>query len=79
MIRAADLMMSPLAGPGLRPAPGLRDNTSNETLNPSSWFDGDGLSAATRIGVELAPASRGLSITQHAERVLSHLLGDAAD
>ncbi|WP_284619288.1 hypothetical protein [Aquabacterium humicola] len=78
MIRAADLMMSPLAGTGLRPAPTLRD-TSNETLNPSSWFDGDGLSAATRIGVELAPASRGLSITQHAERVLSHLLGDAAD
>ncbi|NRF67240.1 hypothetical protein HLB44_09620 [Aquincola sp. S2] len=75
MIRAADLM--PLASTGLRPAPALRD--SAETLNPSSWFDGDGLSAATRIGVELGAASRGLSVAQHAERVLAHLCGDPAD
>jgi hypothetical protein len=79
MIRAADLMSSSLAAAGvhgLRPSSPLQGH-SVEALNPASWFDGDGLSAAatgTRIGVELSPASRGLSVAQHAERVLAHLL-----
>lgn len=76
MIRASDLM--PLAGAALRPAPAVRDGNA-AVLNPSSWFDGDGLSAATRIGVDLGFAGRGLSVAQHAERVLAALCGDAAE
>lgn len=75
MIRASDLM--PLAGAGLRPTAAPRE--SSATMNPSSWFDGDALSADTRIGVELGFAGRGLSVAQHAERVLGHLCGDLAD
>ena len=72
MIRAADLM--PLAGAALRPAAAARDAAA--ALNTSSWFDGDALSADTRIGVELGFAGRGLSVAQHAERVLAQLCGD---
>ena len=75
MIRAADLM--PLAGAALRPAPA--PSGSAAALNPSSWFDGDGLSADTRIGVGLGTAGRGLSVAQHAERVLAQLCADPPD
>jgi len=75
MIRASDLM--PLAGAGLRPIAAPRE--SGAALNPSSWFDGEGLTADTRIGVALGAAGRGLSVAQHAERVLSHLCGDPPD
>ncbi len=71
MIRAADLV--PLGGAALRPAPAPRDAAA---LNPSSWFDGDGFSADTRIGVDLGFAGRGLSVAQHAGRVLAQLCGD---
>ena len=76
MIRATDLM--PLATAGLRPAPAAREAASGP-LNPSSWFDGDAMAADTRIGIELGFAGRGLSVAQHAERVLSHLCADPAD
>jgi hypothetical protein len=76
MIRACDLM--PQATAGLRPAPAPREPAGG-TLNPSSWFDGDAMAAATRIGIELGFAGRGLSVAQHAERVLSHLCADPAD
>lgn len=75
MIRAADLM--PLAGAALRPA--TTASGSAAALNPSSWFDGDGLSAGTRIGVGLGTAGRGLSVAQHAERVLAQLCSDPPD
>ena len=75
MIRASDLI--PLAGAGLRPTAAPREGSG--ALNPSSWFDGDALSADTRIGVELGFAGRGLSVAQHAERVLGHLCGDPPD
>ena len=76
MIRASDLM--PLAGAALRPAPAAREGHA-AALNPSSWFDGDGLSADTRIGVDLGFAGRGLSVAQHAERVLAQLCGEAPE
>jgi hypothetical protein len=75
MIRASDLM--PLAGAGLRPVAAPREGGG--ALNPSWWFDGDALSADTRIGVALGAAGRGLSVAQHAERVLGHLCGDPPD
>ena len=75
MIRAADLM--PLAGAALRPAPGPSANAA--ALNPSSWFDGEGFSADTLIGVGLGTAGRGLGVAQHAERVLAHLCADPPD
>jgi hypothetical protein len=75
MIRASDLM--PLAGASLRPSAAPREG--NGALNPASWFDGDALSADTCIGVALGAAGRGLSVAQHAERVLGHLCGDAPD
>ena len=76
MIRASDLM--PLATSGLRPTPAARD-AAGGTLSPSSWFDGDAMGAGTRIGIELGFAGRGLSVAQHAERVLAHLCADPAD
>jgi hypothetical protein len=76
MIRASDL--TPLAAAGLRPAPAARE-TAAGTLSPSSWFDGDAMGTGTRIGIELGFASRGLSVAQHAERVLAHLCADPAD
>jgi hypothetical protein len=75
MIRASDLM--PLAGASLRPAAAPREG--NGALTPASWFEGDALSADTCIGVALGAAGRGLSVAQHAERVLGHLCGDAPD
>ena len=76
MIRASDLM--PLATAALRPAPAARE-AADGTLNPSSWFDGGAMATNTRIGIELGFASRGLSVAQHAERVLAHLCADPAD
>jgi hypothetical protein len=75
MIRASDLM--PLAAAGLRSATAPRE--AGAALNPAPWFDGDALSADTRIGVALGAAGRGLSVAQHAERVLSHLCCDPPD
>jgi hypothetical protein len=75
MIRASDLM--PLATAGLRPA--AAREAADGTLNPSSWFDGGAMAADTRIGIELGFASRGLSVAQHAERVLAHLCADPSD
>jgi hypothetical protein len=43
---------------------------------PASWFDADAVTGDTRISADLDPASRGLSVAQHAARVLQHLCGD---
>lgn len=42
----------------------------------SSWFDGDAPDLETRIAGDLSLASRGLSVEQHAARVLMHLVGE---
>ncbi len=47
--------------------------------SPSSWFDPTAVSADTRISADLSPASRGLSVEQHAAQVLSHLCGEPED
>jgi hypothetical protein len=74
MIRASDF--TPLAALAIAPLSPLQDGRGAQTLNPSSWFDGDGFSADARIGVELDRACRGLSVAQHAERVLAQLFGE---
>lgn len=71
MIRAADLY--PIdSGPTTPPA------ASPAGAAPSSWFD-EVPGPALCIGADLGPASRGLSVAQHAERVLGHLCGEPAD
>jgi hypothetical protein len=49
---------------------------STNTLSPSSWFDDAAACGELHIGVDLGAASRGLSVDQHAARVLMHLCGD---
>ncbi len=66
MIRVADLLPSGL-GALAPPAPLPSDSSC------ASWFD-DGALSASRIGADAGPASRGLSVAQHADRVLGHLL-----
>ncbi len=44
--------------------------------SPASWFDAGAVSADTRISADLHPASRGLSVEQHAAQVLAHLCGE---
>ncbi len=66
MIRVADLLppgLDALAPPAPLPADAA----------VSSWFD-DGALSAPRIGADPGPASRGLGVAQHADRVLGHLL-----
>jgi hypothetical protein len=63
-----------IARAGMLPvAPAARG--ANAT-SPSSWFDASAVSADTRISADLSPASRGLSVDQHAAQVLSHLMGE---
>jgi len=76
MIRASDLMPLAPAGPRPEPAP---SEAAGGTLNPCAWFDGESVAAGTRIGVALDAAGRGLSVAQHAERVLGHLCAGAPD
>ena len=73
MIRVSDLVQQSSALRSLSP---LQPLGGAQALNPSSWFDGDGLSAGARIGVELSSSCRGLSVAQHAERVLTPLCGE---
>jgi hypothetical protein len=66
------------------PAQGLWPRTSvstprTEARDAANWF-GEGLQAApARIGGDFNPASRGLSVGQHAALVLMHLCGAADD
>ena len=77
MIRASDL--APWAPAGPRAAPAAREAAAGGTPNPASWFDGDAACADTRIGIALGFAGRGLSVAQHAERVLAQLCADPPD
>lgn len=71
MIRAADLY--PIdAGATAPPA------ESPAGAAPTSWFD-EGPAPTLCIAADLSASSRGLSVAQHAERVLCHLLGEPED
>lgn len=72
-----NLNLPPLAGPSgpspLSPAP---RSAGAGVTSPASWFDPDTVNGDTRISADLDPASRGLSVAQHAARVLQHLCGE---
>jgi hypothetical protein len=70
MLRVADLIPAAVAHRSIAPmAP-----KASEPTAVTSWFDGD--AADVRIGADLGLDSRGLSVEQHAARVLVHLCGD---
>ena len=70
MIRVSDLAN---VAAWARPA---SSSTRTDLQDPSTWFDGDAAGADVRITSDASPASRGLSVEQHAGRVLMHLCGE---
>ena len=48
-----------------------------DSHDASSWFDGDTPVSDTSISGDLHPAARGLSVEQHAGRILMLLRGEA--
>lgn len=74
MIKPSDF--SPLIPPlGPRPsAPAAARGTA--PASPASWFDPTAVSGDVRISAELDPSTRGLSVEQHAQRVLAALCGE---
>jgi hypothetical protein len=60
----------------LSPAPRSGAVGATSAASAASWFDADSVSGDTRISADLDPASRGLSVAQHAARVLQHLCGE---
>ena len=72
MTSVADLF--PLASTALAPLPAA----ASSEAPAASWFD-EGATPALRIGADLGPASRGLTVAQHADRVLGHLCDGRPD
>ena len=69
MIRASDLLSTtPL---NLLATPAARGTGA---ATPASWFDGNtALGHDIRVSADLNPASRGMSVAEHASQVLGHL------
>lgn len=57
-----------------RPLPAV--SARGDARDAAGWFDASGTPADVAIGGDLAPAARGLSVEQHASRVLMHLRDD---
>ena len=55
-------------------AAALRPLTAPAASPPASWLDGLGSSGGASLRADVAPEQRGLSVQQHAERVLSALV-----
>ena len=70
MIRASDLAA---AASWARPATASQ---RADAQDPSTWFDGAAAGLDVRISGDLSLASRGLSVEQHAARVLMQLCGE---
>lgn len=73
MINPSDFAPLVARGAAASVAPAAR---SANASSPSTWFDPAAAGADTRISADLNPASRGLSVDQHAAQVLSHLCGE---
>jgi len=71
MIRANELANS--AALWARPLPVVASRA--EARDAAAWFDGVATGSDTICG-DLSPAARGLSVEQHASRVLMHLRHD---
>ena len=69
MIRACDLLTSSSWSRPADAAPRI------DTADATSWFDDDAASASIRLSSDPSPDARGLTVEQHAQRVLAHLLG----
>ncbi|HEU5293766.1 MAG TPA: hypothetical protein VFU71_03155 [Burkholderiaceae bacterium] len=57
-----------------RPLPAV--SSRGDVRDTAAWFDAGGAGTDVTIGGDLAPAARGLSVEQHASRVLMHLRDD---
>lgn len=55
-------------------ATALRPLTAPADSPPASWLDGLGAGSAASLRADVAPEQRGLSVQQHAERVLAALV-----
>lgn len=53
-------------------APGSRSTPQD----PTTWFDGPAEPLGLCIGGDVSPCARGLTVEQHAARVLQHLCGE---
>jgi hypothetical protein len=51
-------------------------NARTATQDPATWFDGPNERLNVCIGGEVSPSARGLTVEQHAARVLMHLCGE---
>jgi len=72
MIRANELANT--AALWARPLPPVSPRA--DARDASAWFDAGATGSDTAIGGNLSPAARGLSVDQHAMRVLMHLRDD---
>lgn len=73
MIRANEF--ANIAVPWVRPLPVV--SSRGDARDNAGWFDaGGGSGTDVAIGGDLTPAARGLSVEQHANRVLTHLRDD---
>jgi hypothetical protein len=70
MIRVADFSNAALWNRPSLTAPGL------EARGESGWFADDASVAAAQVAGDLSFSVRGLSVEQHAQRVLAHLCGE---
>jgi len=71
MIRISDL-----ANAAAWARPPAASPRSDSTQDPSSWFNGDSIGADVRLSADLTPGARGLTVEQHASRVLAFLCGE---
>jgi hypothetical protein len=71
MIRPSDLTS---ASAWLRP---LATPPRADARDAPAFFDVDALTSPTRISSDLCTAARGLSVDQHAARVLSHMCAES--
>ena len=69
-------LVGPAAGASSTRSAGTGGASSTSAASAASWFDADAVNGDTRISADLDPASRGLSVAQHAARVLQHLCGE---
>ena len=69
MIRANEFSNAAALWARALPAASSRGDARDTT----SWFDAGSSGAEVAISCDVAPAARGLSVEQHASRVLMHL------
>ena len=80
----ATLTMNPLFGPHLTPLASSATADARQAAGSSSpwqagrWWDGLDAPSGSMIVAELSLGATGLTATEHAQRVLTHLLDDSS-